>query len=110
MSALSFTQSKLGGVAVAFVAASSGGDTVPAADHGTLLVNNASGSSINVTLTPPGKTRYGVAQPAVVVPVPAGSIVAIGPFDPTLADYTTDGRIHITYSAVGSVTVAAVSA
>lgn len=90
-------------------AASVGGDTVQPAsladDRVTLYVNNASGSPITVTIADPGKTPAGnagtapavsvAATTAMYIPIPAG---AINP---------ATGLASITYSAVTTVTVAA---
>lgn len=109
MANLAYQQAKVAGTALAFAAASAGGDAVPAADDGILLVNNASGAAVTVTVVVPGNTQWGQAQPDIAVPVAAGSIAAIGPLPFDLADRTTDGLVHVTYSATASVTVAAVT-
>jgi hypothetical protein len=104
MAALAYQQSQLSGVALLMPAASAGGDTFPVSDRGAFLVKNGSGSSINVTVDVPGNTQYGQAQPDVVVAVAAGATEIIGPFPAGLAN-ATDGVVHVTYSAVTTVTV-----
>ena len=61
-----------------------------------------------VTVVVPGNTRYGQADPDVTITVPAGGTSLIGPLPRDLAD-PADGLVHITYSAVTSLTVAAVA-
>lgn len=108
MATLTPVQAALVGANPGFVAATSGGDVVAPGDHTIVLVNNGSGSSINVTVDVPGNTQFGQAQPDVVVAVPAGTIRAIGPFPAGLAN-PSDQQVHLTYSAVTTVTVAAVN-
>jgi hypothetical protein len=74
----------------------------------TLIVKNASASSINVTLITPATLPTGDAYPDKVYAVPAGAERWI----PVLADYAsaTNTRFaDVTFSAVASVTAAAVS-
>jgi hypothetical protein len=96
------------GTLVTYAPATSGagGDTVAPDDRTWFEVNNGSGGSINATLDVPGST-YGQANQDLVIPVAAGTIRRIGPLVPALADPTT-GLCKLTYSAVTSVTVAAV--
>lgn len=75
-----------------------------------LLVDNASGGSINVTLevqttsiNVPGAGAITVAD--IVVAVPSGAAKLIGPIAPAYVD--ASGYAHITYSAVTSVTTQA---
>lgn len=71
-----------------------------------LIVKNASGAPINVTLVVPG-TKYGQAVADVVVAVPATTGERwIGPFQADMAD--GDGIITINYSATTTVTAALV--
>lgn len=99
------------GTLVTYAAATSGagGDTLDGslADGRTWYeVNNASGGSINAILDVPG-TVYGQARPDVTVAVAAGALRRIGPITADLVDPTTNTS-KLTYSAVTSVTVAAV--
>lgn len=109
MALKSYQQVKTSGTALTFSAATVGpGDTLAAADDGALLIWNASGGAITATVVTPGNTKYGLANPDVVsVSIPAASIGALGPFPADLRD-PTDNLVHVTYSAVTSVTVAAV--
>ena len=108
MATLAYQQSAIGGAAVTMAAASGGGDKVAPNKRGALLVTNGDASSKTVTIAVPGNTKYGQANPDVAVVVAAGVTKLIGPFASDLAD-PTDGKVAITYSAVTSVTVAAVS-
>jgi hypothetical protein len=108
MATLNYVQATIAGTDPGLAAASAGGDKVPPNDRGALFVRNGSAASINVTVAVPGNTRYGQANPDVVVAVPAGADRLIGPFPPDLAD-PIDGLVAITYSAVTTVTVGAVS-
>jgi hypothetical protein len=107
MATLAYQQSKIGGTELTFAAASVGGDKVAPADRASLLVKNASAGAITVTVVTPGSTKYGQADPDVAVVVAAGATTAIGPFPQDLGG--TDGLVSITYSAVTSVTVAAIT-
>lgn len=92
--------------AVTYSAASAGGDTMqPGA---ALHVKNASGAPITVTITSQVKCNQGV-QHDVVVTVPAGSDRLIGPLPASRFASPTTGLVAIAYSAVASVTVAAIS-
>lgn len=106
MAALTYQQAQIAGVPLTFAAASAGGDTVFPNDHGVVLVRNSGGASINVTIAVPGNTKYGIANPDPVVAVAAAATVAIGPFPADLGD-PADGLVHLTYSSVTAVTVAA---
>lgn len=108
MALLGFQQSKIGGTALNFVAASAGGDTFPPNNDGVLLVRNDSAGAITVTVVVPGSTKYGQADPDVTVPVAAGATSAVGPFPADLAD-PDDNQVHVTYTAAASVSVAAVT-
>jgi hypothetical protein len=108
MATLSYKQATVAGTDPAMAAASVGGDKVPPNDRGALLVRNGSGASITVTIAWPGNTKYGPANPDPTVAVPAGGDRLIGPFGNDLAS-SIDGLVAITYSAVTTVTVAAVS-
>jgi len=77
-----------------------------------LHIKNAGGSPITVTLNVPAGRTYepnvAITSPAISVPATTGDRM-IGPIDAaTFADPVT-GLLSITYSAVTSVTVAAVN-
>lgn len=105
MTALSVQQIGAAGLAPSFTAAAAG-QTIKPDDHTSLRVNNASGGSINVTLTATGPCSQGFLHDRVVA-VAAGAIkdIAVGPAK-QFADAT--GQAAITYSSTTTVTVAAV--
>lgn len=95
------------GKAIAAAAAAVGGDKAPVGDGLFLLVKNASGGSINVTLASTGVAFNGTEIPDTVVAVAVGDRLI-----PLSSNYRadSDGLAAITYSAVTSVTVAVVQA
>lgn len=99
----------LAGTTVAFTAANVDGDSVPT--NAVVLVNNASGGAVTVTLVT-GATAgdYAIADPT--VSVPAATIVAIGPFSNLFPQQSgaDAGRVYLNYSAFASVTRAAIVA
>lgn len=110
MATLSYIQAKTTGVAAAVqAAASAGGDKVPPNDRGMLVFRNGDAASKTVTLVVPGNTRYGQANPDVAYVVPAGATAYIGPLTSDLGDPTDTNLISVTYSAVTSCTISAVS-
>lgn len=92
------------------VAASAGGDTIAPAssadDRTMLYVNNGSGASITVTVADPGKTAAGNSGTAPAITVAAGAVMFIPISTGQISPST--GLASITYSAVTTVTVAAV--
>lgn len=106
MSLIAYQSPSPVGSDVVFTAASGGGDTIEAKDNGVLLVKNGSGSPITVTVVTPGNDKYGQARPDLTHSVPAGATSAFGPFGGDLEDSSTH-VISVTYSAVTTVTVAA---
>jgi len=95
----------IGGRTITFTAASAGGDKVKPGSNVLLLVRNDSASSITVTLDATGLVFNGQNVPDTTVAVAAGAEAII----PVTADYrnASDGLAAITYSAVTTVTVAA---
>lgn len=79
------------------------GDTCRVGTHLTLVVFNAAGSSMTVTLTPPSTLNTGVAYPAKVYTVPATTGQQWIPLLNEYADPTT-GLATVVYSTVTSVT------
>ena len=106
MAALTTQQIAVTGVNPTYASASGGGDTVEAGDGIFIHIKNGDSGSHTVTVAVPG-TEYGQARPDVTVTVPAGESRFIQ-IPRSLAD--TDGRIHLSYSAVTSVTIAALRA
>ncbi|MFD8117092.1 hypothetical protein [Streptomyces microflavus] len=96
------------GTAPTFGAAAASDTAEIGSGRNTFVVyKNGSGASVDVTITAPGDTEYGVGNPEKVVAVAAGSEAWIPlrkAYDP--ADGT--GRATITTSAQASVTVAVV--
>lgn len=93
------------GRAISFSAAAGGGDAAATGSGAVLLVNNGGASPVTVTMVTPG-TVEGLAITDRAVTVAAGAIEAI-PLDDLYTNPST-GLASITYSAVTSVTVAAV--
>lgn len=98
------------GVAVTMSAANVDGHSIAGGGDVILLVENGSGSSINVTIQTPATTD-GLAVADQVVAVAAGVTKAIGPFRPATYDRPTGaadaGLVYVDFSAVTSVTCAA---
>lgn len=68
-----------------------------------LRVTNGGGASITLTITPPGNTSYGVANPAKVITIANGVTKYIS----VLAEYGNQadaGKVALTWSATTSVT------
>lgn len=108
MAQLTVQQITQEGLAAAFVAASGGGDSYQPNPHTFLAVKNGSGSSINVTIATTAE-EYGEPIDDIVVAVPAGDTVFLGPFQPGEVAQPDTGLADITYSAVTTVTVAALT-
>lgn len=90
----------------AFAAASGGGDTVinaTASPETVLVVNNASGSSITVTLAGISSCNFGVTHNATYT-VAANTVL---PIKIAGAYINSSNQVGVTYSAVTTVTVAA---
>ena len=106
MAALTTQTIAVTGTTPNYVAAGASGDTIEASDGVFLHVKNAGAGSVSVTVAVPG-TEYGQARPDVVVPVAAGAEGFI--FIPAALADSSDERVHVTYSATASVTVAVLS-
>jgi hypothetical protein len=94
------------GLIPAYSAANADGHSI--ANDGRVFhhVKNGSGSSINVTMPTP-VTVDDLAVADLVVAIAAGAEKMIGPFPPGIYNQA-DGTMHVDYSAVTTVTVAAV--
>lgn len=96
------------GTAPTYGAAAGGGDKAdPSGDRTFVHVKNGGGSSINVTITSYGTGPRGAASADRVIAVANGTDKMI----PLYADLNTnpsDGLASVAYSAVTSVTVAAI--
>lgn len=99
MAEIPHTQAKIGGVVLSATAATAGPDTVEPDERVALLVQNNDASAVTVTVTVPGNTRWGEAQPDVTsVSIPAGDLAVIGNFPRELAD-PADGLVDVTASS-----------
>lgn len=96
------------GTAPTFTAADVAGDTVASDSSGRLffVVKNASAGAITVTVVDPRTTEAGAAYGDPTYSVAAGGERWI-PLEPFFRNPAT-GLVNVTYSAVASVTVAAV--
>lgn len=108
MATLALQNIGLAGTTVTPVAAAVGGDVLPPGDHVFLRVVNGSGGSITATVDSAQQCSFGFDHDLAVA-VGAGVTKDIGPL-PAGRFAQSDGQVHVTYSAVTSVTVAAVSA
>lgn len=108
MAAITVQGSSATGTALSLVAASGGGDTVAVTNDTELYVRNSDASAKTVTVVRPGTDAFGIAIPDIAVVVAAGATTAIRLL-PEFRDPAT-GLVSITYSAVTSVTVAAMRA
>jgi hypothetical protein len=91
------------GVATSSHSAASGDKLTDPGDRRWLRVTNGGGSSINLTITPPGTTGYNVANPAKVIAIANGASKLI----PVLASYgdpADGGKVALAWSATTSVT------
>ena len=106
MATLATTVATDTGATLTLVAASGGGDKCAAGAGCFLVVTNGGGSSITVTLVTPQVERgdLALADRAVTVAAGATKVIAVPDFYANPAD---SGLCSITYSAVTSVTVAA---
>mgnify|MGYP005823896815 CR=1 FL=1 len=94
------------GLAPAFSAAVADGHSVANDGHVFIEVKNASGSAVTVTVQTPGMVDgLAIAELQVSVPATNGDKM-IGPFPPGIYNQA-DGTIYVDFSAVTSVTVAA---
>lgn len=108
MAVIAIQKTTLTGVNPTMAAASAGGDKFQ--NDGTVIfhIKNASAVPITATFVAPATCSHGFNHNAVAT-VAAGATVQVGPFDARRFN-GTDGQVSVTYSAVATVTVAAVSA
>lgn len=100
---------KVDGTAPTFAAAAAG-DTARVGAHLVLIVKNASGAPITVTLATPGNLATGDAIPDKQYSVAATTGERWIPLLENYADTTQSNQAVITYSATTSVTRAVVQA
>lgn len=104
MATLTPSTASLSGVVLPSTAAGVSGDKFAADGRNVLIVNNGSGSSINVTITSQAVAGPGLAKTDLVVAVANGVTKVIGPFPPgAFAD--SNGQVNVAYSSATSVTV-----
>jgi hypothetical protein len=106
MAVLSAQQITPTGTAVTYAAASAGGDRVPVGPNNFVHVKNGGGSTITVTINSIRACSYGFDHDLAPT-IAAGADKMIGPITDRFQD--VDGLAGIAYSAVTSVTVAAVT-
>lgn len=83
--------------------AAAGGDTAPVGPGRALYVKNGGGTSITVTVATPGEVSgMAIADPTLTLAADESGMIPLGRIFAG-----TNGRASITYSAVTSVTVAA---
>lgn len=95
------------GLVPSMQACSAGGDTYSPTSQTFLLVKNADGSSHTVTVITTDVV-FGQNLPDIAVVVAAGTTALLGPYDPGEVATPGTGLAAITYSAVTSVTIAAI--
>ena len=111
MAELTIQQITEAGGSVTYTAANSGGDTADNGGGTFLHIKNGGGSEITVTITAQttsvDSSIYGdLTKANASIAVAASGEAFIGPFKPS-AFNNANGEIAITYSAVESVTIAA---
>ncbi len=106
MAALATQTTTGAGLAPAFVAADAAGDSLAPGEDVVLHVKNASAADIVATVASPTPCSQGATH-NLAVTVSAGGERLIGPLPAQRFARATTGRVHVTYSAVASVTVAA---
>lgn len=105
---LALQQITQSGLAPAFVAAAAGGDSLQPGDSVKLHVKNGGAGSVTVTVNSQRKCDQGVDHDLAVA-IAAGAEAIIGPLPANRFADPADGLVKVTYSAVTSVTVAALA-
>ncbi|MGE5592590.1 MAG: hypothetical protein ACM3X3_02755 [Betaproteobacteria bacterium] len=106
MAVLTIQRLTSAGMTPSFAAADVAGDKFANNGRTLLVVKNGSASPVTVTVNSQRKCDQGFDHD-VTVEVPAGSEKWIGPLDPARFN-NASGQVEVAYSAVASVTVAAV--
>lgn len=111
MATLSVQTLTVAGLAPTYASASGGGDKVRPGDHTFIHVKNDGGASVTVTIDDPNSVEPTAATAwnpdAAIVIAPATSKF-IGPLVETRFRNSSDSLVHISYSGVSSVTIAAI--
>lgn len=95
------------GLTPTLAAATSGGDTFAPTNQTFLMVKNASGGSVTVTIITTAVV-FSQNLPDIAVVVANGATTLLGPYDPGEVAAAGTGLCAVTYSSVTSVTVAAI--
>lgn len=94
------------GVGPSYTAAAAGGDNFVNNGSTYYIVKNSSASPVTVTFNSVEPCSYGFDHDQIET-VAAGATKQIGPFNPKRFNDNTTGKVSVTYSAVATVTVAA---
>jgi hypothetical protein len=105
MATLTTQEVTLGGLNPVQTAASAGGDKFTPSNDTYVRIRNTDASPKTVTFVTPREAVPGVAEADVAIVVPAGEDRLVGPFPAGTFGDPTDGLVHVTYSAVTSVTL-----
>ena len=105
-SSIAVQKNSLSGLNATFTAANVDGSFFENDGKTLLIVKNGGGTSVTVTVASQKQCNQGYSHDEAVA-VPAGEERIVGPFLPSR--FNDDSGCHVTYSAVTSVTVAAVS-
>lgn len=108
MATLTVSNVSISGLDIVGVAAAAGGDEWANTGREYILIKNGGGSPITATLDIKA-TVDDLAVTDPTVSVAAGATMIVGPFPPGIYNDATTGRAKVTYSAVTSVTVKAIS-
>jgi hypothetical protein len=112
MAAVPLVTADIDGVTLANTTATAGPDTIAVGVGGGdvfLFVNNANAGTVVVTITTPGTTRYGSAEPDIASPTLAAGAHGVWRLPGSLVDPAT-GNISVTAVPNTSVTLYAVRA
>lgn len=94
---------QIGGTTASIRSAASGDKLTQPSDHSQLRVTNGSGAPITLTITPPGSTSYGVANPAKVVTITNATSKYI-PIPSVYGDPADAGKVSLAWSATATIT------
>lgn len=107
MALLTVQNATTNGIIKTMVAAAAGGDTFANDGNTMLFVKNGSGVSVTVTINSQTLCNYGFDHD-IVVALAAGAEIAFPRLDTIRFNDPATGLVNVIYSAVTSVTVAAV--
>src|SRR5450755_3426935 len=95
------------GLVPTLTACSGGGDTFPPTNSTFLYVKNGDASPHTITIITT-LTVFGQAVSDIAVPIAAGAICLLGPYDPGEVGASGTGLASVTYSAVTSMQIAVI--